>query len=168
MTLCADSFCCGLYSVRTSTLLIKHSKAPQFSQQSTGRTAITHGHPVIVPKTTSAHGIKPSDPAPLFAETAHFCTPRERHMQQSNLHPQFHRASRSGACLSIAKSFAAGKGRIKHLESVPVLDRRLRKSGCRKRCSSTSTNVAAALYLRGMKREEWVAPIPGLPCLTGL
>jgi hypothetical protein len=22
-------------------------------------------------------------------------------------------------------------------------------------------------YLRGMKREEWVAPIPGLPCLTG-
>lgn len=25
-----------------------------------------------------------------------------------------------------------------------------------------------AVYLRGMKREEWVAPIPGLPCLTGL
>lgn len=24
------------------------------------------------------------------------------------------------------------------------------------------------VYLRGMKREEWVAPIPGLPCLTGL
>ncbi|KAA8573792.1 hypothetical protein EYC84_005348 [Monilinia fructicola] len=23
------------------------------------------------------------------------------------------------------------------------------------------------IYLRGMKREEWVAPIPGLPCLTG-
>ena len=23
-------------------------------------------------------------------------------------------------------------------------------------------------YLRGMKREEWVAPIPGRPCLTGL
>ena len=23
-------------------------------------------------------------------------------------------------------------------------------------------------YLRGIKREEWVAPIPGLPCLTGL
>ena len=22
-------------------------------------------------------------------------------------------------------------------------------------------------YLRGMKREEWVAPMPGLPCLTG-
>merc|ERR1712093_419682 len=25
----------------------------------------------------------------------------------------------------------------------------------------------ASIYLRGMKREEWVAPIPGLPCLTG-
>jgi len=24
------------------------------------------------------------------------------------------------------------------------------------------------VYLRGMKREEWVAPIPGRPCLTGL
>jgi hypothetical protein len=23
-------------------------------------------------------------------------------------------------------------------------------------------------YLRGMNREEWVAPIPGRPCLTGL
>lgn len=23
-------------------------------------------------------------------------------------------------------------------------------------------------YLRGIKRELWVAPIPGLPCLTGL
>lgn len=24
------------------------------------------------------------------------------------------------------------------------------------------------VYLRGMKRDEWVAPIPGRPCLTGL
>ena len=23
-------------------------------------------------------------------------------------------------------------------------------------------------HFRGMNREEWVAPIPGLPCLTGL
>lgn len=23
-------------------------------------------------------------------------------------------------------------------------------------------------YLRGMKRDEWVAPMPGLPCFTGL
>ena len=24
-----------------------------------------------------------------------------------------------------------------------------------------------AFYFRGMNLEEWVAPIPGLPCLTG-
>ena len=24
------------------------------------------------------------------------------------------------------------------------------------------------IYFNGMKREEWVAPIPGRPCLTGL
>lgn len=24
------------------------------------------------------------------------------------------------------------------------------------------------IYFRGIKREEWVAPIPGLPCFTGL
>ena len=31
-------------------------------------------------------------------------------------------------------------------------------------------NVAfiSSVYFRGMKREEWVAPIPGRPCLTGL
>lgn len=26
----------------------------------------------------------------------------------------------------------------------------------------------AAVYFSGMKREEWVAPIPGRPCFTGL
>jgi hypothetical protein len=29
-------------------------------------------------------------------------------------------------------------------------------------------NIVFVVYLRGMKREEWVAPIPGRPCLTGL
>jgi hypothetical protein len=30
------------------------------------------------------------------------------------------------------------------------------------------TSWQAILYFNGMKREEWVAPIPGRPCLTGL
>ena len=31
----------------------------------------------------------------------------------------------------------------------------------------TLQNPLRSVYLRGMKREEWVAPIPGRPCLTG-
>lgn len=28
--------------------------------------------------------------------------------------------------------------------------------------------VVVVVYFNGIKRELWVAPIPGLPCLTGL
>jgi hypothetical protein len=31
-----------------------------------------------------------------------------------------------------------------------------------------SHSTTLAIYLSGMNREEWVAPIPGLPCFTGL
>jgi len=39
---------------------------------------------------------------------------------------------------------------------------RLMLRGC------NGVHAFAPLYLSGMKREEWVAPMPGLPCLTGL
>ena len=32
----------------------------------------------------------------------------------------------------------------------------------------TPPYILSRVYFRGMKREEWVAPIPGRPCLTGL
>lgn len=31
-----------------------------------------------------------------------------------------------------------------------------------------TATVSNIIYLSGMNREEWVAPIPGLPCFTGL
>lgn len=42
-----------------------------------------------------------------------------------------------------------------------------RNISCSTAKSSPSVHIEAA-HLRGMNREEWVAPIPGRPCLTGL
>jgi hypothetical protein len=43
------------------------------------------------------------------------------------------------------------------------------KSQCSPPCPNAidQNPVYTSIYLRGMKRDEWVAPIPGLPCLTG-
>ena len=34
--------------------------------------------------------------------------------------------------------------------------------------SAEGSQAAGSFHLRGMNLEEWVAPMPGLPCLTGL